>query len=205
MAGFAAAAFACGGSAPPPAGDGAQAAPPPESEPPVALNPDVPVAYPVALFEQRIDGDVVLRLFVDSTGRLVSESTRVAESSNYPALDSAALAGSSRLRFAPAKRRGIPVATVFLQPVEFRHSTTASGTTVVAPPPTTTLPAPRPAAATPTTPAQQAAPRPLLRLPSDTAKPPAPTPKPATDTLRARTDTTKDTTRAARDTSGRPH
>jgi TonB family protein len=196
-----ASAFGCGGASPVPAGDGAQAGPPPEAEAPVALNPDVPIAYPVAPFEQRIDGDVVLRLFVDSTGRLVPESTRVAESSNYPALDSAALAGSSRLHFAPAKRRGVPVATAFLQPVEFRHAGTAAGG--AAPPPAATLPAPRPATvATDAPPAQRAAPRPLLRLPSDTAKRVTP---PVADSLRPRPDTTTDTTRAARDTSGRSH
>lgn len=135
---LAAAALACGGSAPVPDPQGARAAPPPESEAPVALNPDVPIGYPPALFEQRIDGDVVLRLFVDSTGRLVPESTRVAESSNYPALDSAALAGSAKLRFAPAKRHGVAVATMFLQPVEFRHPgtprTSAPTATVRQPP-----------------------------------------------------------------------
>src|SRR5688572_114782 len=96
-------------------------APPPESEAPVALNPEVPIAYPPALYEQKVEGDVTLRLFVDSTGKLIPESTRVAEASGYAALDSAALAGSKVLRFAPAKRRGIPVATAFLQPVEFRQ------------------------------------------------------------------------------------
>lgn len=87
----------------------------------MALNADPPVHYPPALYDQRIEGDVVLRLFVDSTGRVHPESTRVAESSGYPALDSAALTGAAQLRFAPAKRRGVPVATEFLQPIEFRH------------------------------------------------------------------------------------
>jgi TonB family protein len=111
----------CGGSEP--AAD--QAAPaytPPDAEPPVAVNAESPIRYPPVLYEQRIEGDVVLRLFVDSAGRLLAESTRVAESSGYPALDSAALAGAAQLRFAPARRRGIPVATSFLQPVEFRRS-----------------------------------------------------------------------------------
>jgi protein TonB len=90
-------------------------------EAPVALNPDAPVSYPPALFDQKIEGDVMLRLYVDSTGQVVPESTRVAESSGYPALDSAAVAGAAELRYAPAKRRGIPVATAFLQPIEFRH------------------------------------------------------------------------------------
>lgn len=95
--------------------------PPPELEPPVALNADSPVSYPPALFDQKIEGDVLLRLFVDSTGKVAPESTRVIESSGYPALDSAALAGSRTLRYAPAKRRGIAVATMFVQPIEFRH------------------------------------------------------------------------------------
>src|SRR5258706_8038001 len=87
-------------------GQASQAAPPPESEAPVALNPDAPIAYPPALFEQKVEGDVTLRLFVDSTGKLIPESTRVAEPSGYPALDSAALAGGRPLRVAPGKTRG---------------------------------------------------------------------------------------------------
>jgi protein TonB len=79
------------------------------------------VSYPPALFDQKIEGDVLLRLYVDSTGKVTPESTKVIESSGYPALDSAALAGSRNLRYAPAKRRGIAVATPFVQPIEFRH------------------------------------------------------------------------------------
>ena len=90
-------------------------------EPPVALNAVSPLGYPPALARERIDGVVLLRLYVDSTGRLVPDSTRVAESSGYPALDSAALAGAGALRFSPALRRGTPVGTAFLQPVHFRH------------------------------------------------------------------------------------
>jgi len=63
----------------------------------------------------------VLRLYVDSTGRLAAESSKVAESSGYPALDSAALAGARRLRFAPARRHGAPAAATFLQTIQFRH------------------------------------------------------------------------------------
>jgi len=64
---------------------------------------------------------VILRLHADSAGRLVSDSTRIAESSGYPALDSAALAAVGDFRFAPALRNGTPVAATFLQPVHFRH------------------------------------------------------------------------------------
>src|SRR5881296_3806874 len=159
---------------PPPRADsatgGGQAAPPPESEAPVALNPNVPIAYPPALFDQKVEGDVTLRLFVDSTGKLIPESTRVTEPSGYPALDSAALAGASALRFAPGKRHGIPVATAFLQPVEFRQVGTTRTSTVTLPPP---------AAPTIVQP-----PAPALERPRP--RPPAPPPPP-----QARPDTTR--------------
>ena len=87
---------------------------------PVALNPESPIDYPPQLFEQGIEGSVLLRLYVDSTGVMVPDSSRVFETSGYPALDSAALAGAADLRFSPALRDGKPVAATFLQPVEFR-------------------------------------------------------------------------------------
>ena len=90
-------------------------------EAPVALDPESPVGYPPALFQQRISGTVLLRMFADETGRIVPESTSVQESSGYPALDSAALVGAPKLRYAPALRNGVPIATVFTQPIHFRH------------------------------------------------------------------------------------
>ena len=92
----------------------------PAEEPPVAINAVSPVRYPPALLEQGIEGLVLLRLYVDSAGHVVSDSTRIAESSGYPALDSAALAGSPELRFSPALQQGRPIAAPFIQPVQFR-------------------------------------------------------------------------------------
>src|SRR5262249_26778943 len=97
-------------------------------DPPVAVNATSPVEYPPALFARGIDARVLLKLFIDSTGHVSQESTRVAESSGYPALDSAALAAVPRFRFAPALRNGEPVAASFMQPVHFRHPQ-AGGTT----------------------------------------------------------------------------
>ena len=181
---------------------------PPESEAPVALNPDMPIAYPPAQFDQKVEGDVTLRLFVDSTGKLIPESTRVAEASGYAALDSAALAGSAALRFAPAKRHGVAVATAFLQPVEFRQvGTTRTGT---ATPPQTPTATPPPAAAPP-----PARPRPRPPVVRDTtgadttrilAPAPAPAPVPVPVPVPARPDTTPpDTTKARTDTSATAH
>jgi TonB family protein len=90
-------------------------------DPPVVVNPESPVEYPAALYARGIEGKVVLRLFVDETGQLSPDSTSVAESSGYPALDSAALAAVPAFHFAPALRNGTPVSAVFLQPVHFRH------------------------------------------------------------------------------------
>jgi TonB family protein len=92
----------------------------PAEEPPVAINAVSPVRYPAALLEQGIEGQVLLRLYVDSAGQVIPDSTRIAESSGYPALDSAALAGSPELRFSPALHQGRPVAAPFIQPVQFR-------------------------------------------------------------------------------------
>jgi TonB family protein len=92
-----------------------------ESDPPVALNSQSPVEYPLAVYRQRISGTVLLRLFVDETGKQIPDSARIQESSGYPALDSAALAAAPRFRYAPALRNGLPVAAVFTQPVHFRH------------------------------------------------------------------------------------
>ena len=89
--------------------------------PPVATNPVSPMVYPSALLEQGIEGRVLLRLYVDAQGKLLGDSTRIAESSGYPALDSAAVQGAASLRFSPALRRGRPVSAPFLQPVHFRN------------------------------------------------------------------------------------
>jgi protein TonB len=100
----------------------------PRELPPVALNAQTPVEYPPALFDQGIEGTVILRLYADSTGKLVLDSTRVQESSGYPALDSAAIAAAPSLLFAPARSDSTPVAASFLQPIYFRHPG-AGGTT----------------------------------------------------------------------------
>lgn len=90
-------------------------------EPPVMIAPDPGVEYPPALFDQGIEGKVVLRLFTDTAGRVVNESTKVAESSGFPALDSAAVSAAPKFVFAPGRNNGTAVATAFLQPIHFRH------------------------------------------------------------------------------------
>jgi len=90
-------------------------------EPPKVLNTDLPFRYPAALYARRAQGNVTLRLYVDTTGQVRADSTRIEESSGYAALDSAAVKGSQELRFVPAKLHGEPLAATVLFPVYFRH------------------------------------------------------------------------------------
>ena len=163
---------------------------PPDQEPPVALNGDSPIQYPPRLYDQKVEGDVVLRLFVDSAGRLAAESSRVAESSGYPALDSAALSGSRRLRFTPARRHGLPIATAFLQPIEFHHPQAGASVRKGEPDTVRARPAPVRAPA-PTAPAApvRALRRDTTPVRRDTVSPGPDTAPTAPDSLRARPDT----------------
>jgi protein TonB len=103
--------------------------PPRAVEPPVAVNPVSPVEYPPALYIQGIEGKVVLRLHVDSSGVVDPDSSKIEESSGYPALDSAALAAVPRMKFSPALRNGVPAALTFTQPVIFKHAPRVGGAT----------------------------------------------------------------------------
>ena len=177
----------CRRSRPPDDAGGGSGAPA-DQEPPVALNGDSPIQYPPRLYDQKVEGDVVLRLFVDSVGRMSPESSRVAESSGYPALDSAALSGARKLRFAPARRHGLPIATAFLQPVEFRHPQT--GNPALRGEPDTTSPRPAPVRTLPPPPPPPpAAPAPMRAPARDTAPARRDSLLRGVDTSRARPDT----------------
>lgn len=88
---------------------------------PVMLNKELPFRYPPALYAQKVQGNVTLRIFINRDGAIVPDSTRIAETSGFTALDSAAMKGSRELKFEPAKTQGQPVAVSILLPVYFRH------------------------------------------------------------------------------------
>ena len=88
---------------------------------PVMLNKELPFRYPPALYAQKVQGNVTLRIFIDRDGTIVPDSTRIAETSGFTALDSAAMKGSRDLKFEPAKTQGQPVPVSILLPVYFRH------------------------------------------------------------------------------------
>lgn len=189
---------ACGRSAPPPNASTAT----PAEEPPVALNAEPAVQYPPDLYERGVEGDVVLRLYADSTGRLAPESTSVSESSGSAGLDSAAVRGVRHLRYAPARRNGFPISTAFLQTVQFRHAAGAAALNRGPARPATSTP-PQPRASTPK----------AARVTPDSARPrPAPTPPPAPDTATAppvqakpaSDSVSRDTARAQPDSNSAP-
>ena len=88
---------------------------------PVMLNSQLPFKYPPELYARRVQGNVMLRIHIDSTGRIAPESTTVAEGSGYAALDTAAIIGARALQFRPAFSEGAPLAISVLFPVYFRH------------------------------------------------------------------------------------
>ena len=90
-------------------------------EPPQMLNESLPFAYPVAQYLRRVQGNVMLRLFVDTTGTVIADSTRLERTSGIPSFDSAALTGATRLRFRAARLRGVAIPVAMLFPVHFRH------------------------------------------------------------------------------------
>lgn len=90
------------------------------TEEPALLTSDLPFRYPASLYAQRVEGEVGLRLFVDSLGLVVPESTRVAEPSTHAEFDSAAVAGAPFLEFRPASEGGSRVGRPVVLPVKFR-------------------------------------------------------------------------------------
>jgi len=102
---------------------------------PVMRNTELPFRYPPELYARKVQGNVTLRIHIDTAGRVRPESTTVLEGSGYPALDSAAVTGARELRFRPAFRQGAPLAISVLFPVYFRHPDAAPlpGDTVLQP------------------------------------------------------------------------
>lgn len=71
-------------------------------EQPRPLAGDPPVEYPVELWEQGVEGVVLLRVLVSEEGR--ADSVELAESSGHAVLDSAAASGIEAMNFEPARR-----------------------------------------------------------------------------------------------------
>jgi protein TonB len=107
---------ACGGDAPL-AG---------EFHPAVPIEGQDPIPYPAELYSDGIEGEVMLYLVVDTTGAVIRDSTRIAESSGQSAFDAAALQAAPTLRFTPARRGDTLVAAPIQVPIRFTLPDTTS-------------------------------------------------------------------------------
>ena len=83
---------------------------------PWATNP-VP-RYPAVLRDARIEGRVLVRFVVDTTGRVVMESV-VIDAADHPAFGAAVIENLRRSRFEPAEYRGRRVAQLVARPFVF--------------------------------------------------------------------------------------
>ena len=86
-------------------------------EQPTPLYGDVPIDYPLHMWDQDMEGETLLRVRVSDVGAV--DSVEVAESSGFTAFDSAAVAGAHDLRFTPARRDGKRIAVWAEVPVFF--------------------------------------------------------------------------------------
>jgi TonB family protein len=93
----------------------------PPDQLPVMENQELPFHYPDRLYSAKVQANVILGIFIDSTGMVWPESTRVLTSSGYASLDSAAVRGAPELHFRPAMTKGKPVPVLIRLPVFFRY------------------------------------------------------------------------------------
>jgi len=87
--------------------------------PPSPVAGQEPIPYPPELFNQRIEGQVMLYLVVDTDGTVVRDSTRIAEASGQTAFDSAAIMAAPSLRFTPGMRGDTAVMAPIQVPIQF--------------------------------------------------------------------------------------
>jgi TonB family protein len=84
---------------------------------PAPLYGDIPIEYPLSLWDQDMEGETLLRVRVTDTGQV--DSVQVLESSGHVAFDSAAVKGARDLRFSPARRGGKRIEVWAEVPVHF--------------------------------------------------------------------------------------
>ncbi len=91
-----------------------------EIERPRFLSGEVPIEYPLQMWDQDVEGETVLMVRVSATGTV--DSVRVLESSGHRAFDSAAVEGARHLQFSSARQGGKQVEVWAHVPVRFSKS-----------------------------------------------------------------------------------
>lgn len=88
-----------------------------EIEQPRPLYGEVPIEYPMHMWDQDMEGEILLRVRVGDTGGV--DSVEIVESSGHLSFDSAAVEGAQRLRFTPARQDGERIEVWAQVPVRF--------------------------------------------------------------------------------------
>lgn len=88
-----------------------------EIEQPQPLSAEIPIEYPLHLWDQDMEGETLLRVRVGDTGGV--NSVEVVQSSGHLSFDSAAVDGARRLRFSPARQDGKRIEVWAQVPVRF--------------------------------------------------------------------------------------
>ena len=86
-------------------------------EEPTPLYGEVPIEYPLDLWDADVEGVTLLRVRVTEMG--VVDSVEVLEGSGYPAFDAAAVRGAFELRYSPARKNGERTTVWAKVPVHF--------------------------------------------------------------------------------------
>jgi len=86
-------------------------------EQPIPLYGDNPIEYPLALWDQGVEGSTLLRVRVSDVGEV--DSVEVVDSSGHEGLDTAAVNGARQLRFQPGRKNGKRVQMWATLPVHF--------------------------------------------------------------------------------------
>jgi TonB family protein len=88
-----------------------------EIDEPTPLYGEVPIEYPLDLWDANVEGVTLLRVRVTEMG--IVDSVEVLEGSGYPAFDSAAVRGALDLRYSPARKNGQRTTVWAKVPVHF--------------------------------------------------------------------------------------
>jgi len=87
---------------------------------PIPLYGEVPIEYPLDLWDASVEGVTLLRVRVTEMGTV--DSVEVLEGSGYPAFDSAAVRGALELRYSPARKDGERTTVWAKVPVHFTRT-----------------------------------------------------------------------------------
>lgn len=91
---------------------------------PAQMSSESPFRYPVRLWRQGVEGEVLLRIHITEAGAV--DSVELERSSGHAVLDSIAVNGALRLTYHPALQGDRPVGVWAVLPVRFVRSSTTS-------------------------------------------------------------------------------